>query len=206
MHTPFVVSVLVAGLSLASAGEAAIVAFTGNVVNSTPLIPFAPGCPGGALISVNPGNSSQTTSSNFGSFGVTISHCVAFPPIPPFSFTGGVFDFSFAGGSLSGSYSGDVTPTASPVVVNNVTNYLVTGGTGKFAGASGAFTAIGTLELASGLNINTQALSGTINAPAVPEPATWAMLIAGFGMVGGAARRRRYSRAFLVQLGSSARQ
>jgi hypothetical protein len=191
MHTAFVVSVLVAGLSLASAAEAAIVAFTGNVVNSTPLIFPAAGCPGGALISVNPGNSTQTTSSNFGSFGISISHCVAFPPIPPFSFTGGVFGFGFAGGSLTGSYSGDVTPTANPAVVNNITNYLVTGGTGKFAGASGIFTATGTLELASGLNINTQAISGTINAPAVPEPATWAMLIAGFGLVGGMQRRRR---------------
>ncbi|WP_245896640.1 PEPxxWA-CTERM sorting domain-containing protein [Sphingomonas fennica] len=29
--------------------------------------------------------------------------------------------------------------------------------------------------------------------PAVPEPATWAMMITGFGMVGGAIRRRRAS-------------
>ena len=29
-----------------------------------------------------------------------------------------------------------------------------------------------------------------IGAPAVPEPATWAMMIAGFGLVGGAMRRR----------------
>lgn len=29
-----------------------------------------------------------------------------------------------------------------------------------------------------------------VNTPAVPEPATWAMLIAGFGAVGGAMRRR----------------
>lgn len=29
------------------------------------------------------------------------------------------------------------------------------------------------------------------DVPAVPEPATWAMLIAGFGLVGSAARRRR---------------
>lgn len=28
-------------------------------------------------------------------------------------------------------------------------------------------------------------------APAVPEPATWAMMIGGFGLVGGAMRRRR---------------
>ena len=31
---------------------------------------------------------------------------------------------------------------------------------------------------------------GTV-IPGVPEPATWAMLIAGFGLVGAAARRRR---------------
>lgn len=191
MRHLFAAAALVAGLSLASAGQAAVFAFTGNVTNSTPLIPFAAGCGGGARISVNPGNSTQTTSSNFGSFGVNIEHCIAFPPIPPFSYTGGVFDFSFAGGSLIGSYSGDVTPTANPVLVNNITNYLVTGGTGKFASASGALTATGTLELASGLNINTQTISGTIDAPAVPEPATWAMLIAGFGLVGGMQRRRR---------------
>ncbi|MFN7174641.1 MAG: PEPxxWA-CTERM sorting domain-containing protein, partial [Thermaurantiacus tibetensis] len=29
----------------------------------------------------------------------------------------------------------------------------------------------------------------------IPEPATWAMLIAGFGLVGGMARRRRLARA-----------
>ncbi|MBM6577743.1 PEP-CTERM sorting domain-containing protein [Microvirga sp. SRT01] len=28
---------------------------------------------------------------------------------------------------------------------------------------------------------------------AVPEPSTWAMMIVGFGMVGGAMRRRRVS-------------
>ncbi len=185
-----IVTAVAAGLLLGSAAEAVVVTFTGNVVNSTPLIPFEPACGGGALISVNPGNSTQTTSSSFGSFGITIAHCIAFPPIPPFSYAGGVFDFSFASGSLTGSYSGDVTPTGSPDLVNNVTNYLVTGGTGTFAGASGAFTATGTLELASGLNINTQSLSGTINAPNIPEPATWAMLIAGFGLVGMALRRR----------------
>jgi hypothetical protein len=32
---------------------------------------------------------------------------------------------------------------------------------------------------------------GVIVTPGVPEPATWAMLIAGFGMVGFTARRRR---------------
>ena len=34
-----------------------------------------------------------------------------------------------------------------------------------------------------------------VNA-AVPEPTTWAMMIAGFGLVGGAMRRRKTSVAF----------
>jgi hypothetical protein len=32
---------------------------------------------------------------------------------------------------------------------------------------------------------------GTPSVDAVPEPATWAMMIGGFGLVGGALRRRR---------------
>ena len=31
------------------------------------------------------------------------------------------------------------------------------------------------------------------NAGAVPEPATWAMMLMGFGLVGGAMRRRKVS-------------
>lgn len=38
-------------------------------------------------------------------------------------------------------------------------------------------------------------LGFTFGAGAVPEPATWAMLIAGFGMVGVAARRRKVTTA-----------
>ncbi|WP_010161396.1 PEPxxWA-CTERM sorting domain-containing protein [Sphingomonas sp. PAMC 26617] len=43
-----------------------------------------------------------------------------------------------------------------------------------------------------GLSVN-PSMSATFSAPtgAVPEPATWAMMLAGFGMIGFAARRRQ---------------
>ena len=46
--------------------------------------------------------------------------------------------------------------------------------------------------------------SGNLSAvatPAVPEPATWAMLLAGFGAVGFAMRRRRATQAVQVSFG-----
>lgn len=42
----------------------------------------------------------------------------------------------------------------------------------------------------NGLNAG-DAFSLTVTAGAVPEPATWAMMIAGFGLVGGVMRRRQ---------------
>jgi hypothetical protein len=42
-----------------------------------------------------------------------------------------------------------------------------------------------------GLAIDDLSLSTTTAQSVVPEPATWAMFIGGFGLVGGALRRRR---------------
>jgi hypothetical protein len=42
-----------------------------------------------------------------------------------------------------------------------------------------------------------QMISGSISAAGVPEPATWALMILGFGAVGGTMRRRRSATAKL---------
>jgi hypothetical protein len=46
-------------------------------------------------------------------------------------------------------------------------------------------------RMSNGSNVLLQVKIGNSPAGAIPEPATWAMLIAGFGLVGGAMRRRR---------------
>ena len=43
-----------------------------------------------------------------------------------------------------------------------------------------------------GLGIDNFSMSASLApVPAVPEPATWAMMIAGFGMIGGTMRHRK---------------
>lgn len=63
--------------------------------------------------------------------------------------------------------------------------------------ASTTFTATSTSQLLSFLSIGTPnglppvALLDNVSLTAVPETSTWIMMILGFGMVGGAVRRRR---------------
>lgn len=61
-------------------------------------------------------------------------------------------------------------------------NFLLSG-TFNRAGAFGGSAEANRVDFTFG--------NGPIEQPAVPEPATWALLIAGFGAVGIAARRRR---------------
>ncbi|MBA2918719.1 PEPxxWA-CTERM sorting domain-containing protein [Sphingomonas sp. MAH-20] len=63
--------------------------------------------------------------------------------------------------------------------------------TRAFAPVSGAAYALVTASGGDSLyGLGEVQFNGTLAAPGVPEPATWAMLIGGFGVVGGAARRR----------------
>jgi hypothetical protein len=56
------------------------------------------------------------------------------------------------------------------------------------------FTATGTLDITGGgrsANVIRFTVGDFAPNPAIPEPATWAMMIAGFGLVGASMRRRR---------------
>ena len=183
---------LAAALALAAAGaaHAATYAFTGTEMNDTPTPhPDASCAAGQLLVSFNPGNAITAGASNFGAFGPNMTHCLTPPPT---SYSGGVFEFDFAAGDeFSGTYSGFFSPTGTPNVLNSTVNYIVTGGTGRFLGASGTIQGVGTLDRNPLRPINNLVLNGTLNLPAVPEPSAWAMMIVGFFGVGATLRRRR---------------
>ncbi len=75
---------------------------------------------------------------------------------------------------------------------------LPEGGVGPWQAQTMTFTAQATSQVLSFLAVGTpngqppiSFLDGVSLQAAIPEPATWALLIAGFGMVGVAARRRQ---------------
>ncbi len=73
-----------------------------------------------------------------------------------------------------------------PSAINTLYNYF----------EHGAFTTVGVHHIHQyGLDIT---LTVTESAAAVPEPASWAMLITGFGLTGAALRRRRMADAAIA--------
>jgi hypothetical protein len=73
----------------------------------------------------------------------------------------GASTFTAANGdTLTASISGQATPT-SPGVLSIVEVYTITGGTGRFAGASGTLTLESTLDLATGISSGT--FSGAVD-------------------------------------------
>ena len=78
----------------------------------------------------------------------------------------------------------------------NALSPISTDGNGDFGLQSFRVTGLGP-DGASTFNGDFQLLtSGQIEIAAVPEPATWALMIIGFGMVGGTARARRRQAIF----------
>lgn len=184
---------LVSALALMAAAPvaAAIVAFTGSEHNTTNYPQPSPACSEPqAQVSFGAADNAVGTS-NLGSFATTQTHCIALPP--PANYNDGLFSYAFAqGDTLMGTYFGTLSFSVTPGLLDNIQYYAVTGGSGRFLGASGSFTGIGTLDLRPGANLfSQQNFNGSLALPAVPEPATWLMLIAGFGLIGFVLRRQK---------------
>jgi PEP-CTERM motif len=186
-------SLVLFATALTCAGQAAALstAFTGSLTNTN--APAAPGgrCAPALTVNIGPGFGTASGASNLGSLVPTDSHCII-PPLPT-SYFDGQFSFDFSGGDvLVGTYAGSLSATGQPGVFANLQQFLVTGGTGRFANTTGSFNGIGNVVFAPGaLPSSFATLSGRLEIGSVPEPSTWVMLISGFALSGCALRRRR---------------
>ena len=76
----------------------------------------------------------------------------------------GTYQFVAANGdTLTATFSGKATPTKTPGVLSIVETATITGGTGRFAGATGSFTCVRLFNMVAGTT--TGSFNGTISAP-----------------------------------------
>ncbi len=161
---------LLAGTALLAAPAAAqTFEFSGTRENNNPLL----NPPGGRCVPqffntvlIAPGATSSTGTSNLGPFTSTQSHCVNSAPPTPLS--DGRFTYTFrAGDTITGTYSGAATNSATPGVFNATENLVITGGTGRFTGASGTISSTGQLRIGPGPSgLFSGTLTGAIDASA----------------------------------------
>jgi hypothetical protein len=95
--------------------------------------------PGGPPTLVDVLVTATGNATHLGKFEITVPHRVDRSTTPPSA--AGFYYFTAANGdTLSASFTGQATPTATPGVLAIVETATITGGTGRFAGASGGFT------------------------------------------------------------------
>ena len=76
----------------------------------------------------------------------------------------GTYQFVAANGdTLTATFSGKATPTATRGVLSIVETAIITGGTGRFAGATGSFTCVRLFNTVAGTTAGS--FNGTISAP-----------------------------------------
>ena len=127
-----------------------------------------------------------------GVFNPTLDLCAPRHNFDPSSYVGS-FSFDFLSGySIFGHVQGSFPPEWLPYDDNATATFTIEGGTGLYYMASGVITGHGTLDAPLVISVSTDLdLNGLIYLPSdVPEPASWMLLIAGFGLTGAAMRRR----------------
>lgn len=189
-----------AALLAPGAASAASFMVTGARANVNILNPPGTGrCAPLNTVNISPTSLSSTGFMTvLGAFASTQSHCIpgapsAMSPSQPITLGEFTYDFG-AGDTLAGIYSG--TATFANGISTSVENLIVQSGTGRFVGASGFINTMGTLGFipnptgAGVVGVFNGTLTGTLDIPGVPEPATWLTMIVGFGVTGTAMRRR----------------
>ena len=165
---------------------AAVLPFTGTVTGVSNLVGADPTCaPLPFRSAIDP--ASTVGSSTLGNFTLGTSTCIALGGGASF----GTFTINFGADSFAGTFDGGSTPSDTAGISDTAWLFTILGGTGRFTGASGTFEAAGLADARTRPTHVAIAFIGNVNAPAVPEPASWALMILGFGGIGLAMRRGR---------------
>lgn len=181
-------------LAAAGPAQAGVTVFTGSVTGIGVVTPNA-GCDPRRQGNIDPATTSGA--STLGAFTYSHTVCTSGPPGGPID---GTFAISFGSDGFFGTLAGAsaASPTMAGIFDFSLA-YTVLGGTGRFLSATGAF-ATGPGSYADTnfrpSRITLRFENGLISAPGIPEPQTWALLILGFGIIGGALRGRRARLAF----------
>ena len=175
-------------LAVTANAHAQSIPFSGTITgigSGTPDSTCAPATARGILLAA-----SSTGTSNIGPF--TYGHNWCFNgPVGPIN---GTFDMFFGADNVHGSLTGLASPSGTIGLTNLDLTYTILSGTGAFAGATGTFGGIATADVrgrSPTAPLFTLNFTGNMNAPALPEPGTWMMMLVGFGAIGSAMRRQK---------------
>jgi hypothetical protein len=165
---------IAAALAQAAPAYAAVIAFSGTAT-ATASVGVNAACP------VFRGIASGSGTSSYGAF--TYSHvaCTTGATGP----VNGTYIINFGIDQFSGNFGGTSAATATAGLFDLLFTYNITDGTGRFAGGTGSFNQVGTVSTLGGPPSHL-----SLNFSAVPEPATWALMLIGFAGIGLTVRRR----------------
>jgi hypothetical protein len=185
------------GLTCASAAQATINIYTANLSGAVESPPNASAGTGTATVTIDDVANTMLVEVSFsGLSGTTTASHIHAATATPLTGTAGVATQTptFSGFPL-GATSGTYSNLFDLLTASTYNSSFVTANGGTAAGAESALLS----AIASGkayLNIHTSAFpGGEIRGflVAVPEPASWAMMLFGFAVIGLAIRRRRAS-------------
>jgi hypothetical protein len=133
------------------------VPFRGNFTGVATITPISP-----TLRSVDVDASGNAT--QLGSFTLAIPHIVDISTTPQTSY--GTYEFVAANGDqLFATFTGEVGPSGTPGVLVAKETATITGGTGRFAGATGGFTITRFVDTTSVPRTTFGSFEGTISSP-----------------------------------------
>lgn len=178
------------GVTISTSGESLAFVQTGTGFNywieSTPA-PFT-----GGIVENAPPASELVALSDGGIKTITFSQAITDPYVAFISWNGNVASFTQPFEKISEGCGFWGCGTFSLGAGNSFVGSGEATGVLRFVGTFNSFSFTDSNENWHGLTIGIGGVAPPATG-AVPEPASWAMLIAGFGLVGGAMRRRRVS-------------